>query len=232
QLDKGNQTGNTADFAFSHLAFGFSLNKSNGPKLGGISFGLLPYSDVGYQVTAERNINNIPYKTSLIGEGGINKAYVGYGVSPFKGFSIGANVGFLFGNLYDKAMIEFPYEVGYYNTVQTLTRRTKGITFDYGAQYFKALGNKMNMTIGYSGSLDNTVNSEVTSMVTRTQPDANSGNIAEQVPVDTSAINLVSARQYNLPLKHNFGFTLSKGVNWMVGADFKYADWSKFQTRI
>ena len=231
QLEKGNQAGNTADFAFSHFAFGFSLNKSNGPKLGGISFGLLPYSDVGYQVTAERNINNIPYKTSLIGEGGINKAYVGYGVSPIKGFSIGANVGFLFGNLYDKAMIEFPSDVSYYNTVQTLTRQTKGITFDYGAQYFKALGNKMNMTIGYSGSLDNTVNSEITSMVTRTQRDANSGNIAEQVPIDTSAMNLVSSRKYNLPLKHNVGFTLSKGVNWMVGADFKYADWSKFQPR-
>jgi len=32
-------------------------------------------------------------------------------------------------------------------------------------------------------------------------------------------------------MKHNVGFTFSKGVNWMVGADFKYADWSDFQTR-
>lgn len=230
QLEKSGSVGNTADFAFSHFAFGFSLNKSNGPKIGGISFGLLPYSDVGYNTAATRQIDNISYKTSLVGEGGINKAYVGYGVSPFKGFSIGGNVGFLFGNLYDKAMVEFPYEAGMYNTVQTLTRETRGATFDYGAQYFKSLGNQWNITIGYSGSLNNAVRTKTSSLVTLTQTDPSTENV-EQVAKDTSAFEPLSNRKINLPLKHNFGITLSKGINWSVGADFKYADWSNFQTR-
>ncbi|MFZ4263115.1 hypothetical protein ACFRAE_13805 [Sphingobacterium sp. HJSM2_6] len=230
QLEKSGSVGNTADFAFSHFAFGFSLNKSNGPKIGGVSFGLLPYSDVGYSTAATRQIDNISYKTSLVGEGGINKAYVGYGVSPFKGFSIGANVGFLFGNLYDKSMIEFPYEAGMYNTVQTLTRETRGATVDYGVQYFKSLGNQWNITFGYSGSLNNAVRSKTSSLVTLTQTDPGSENV-EQVAQDTSAFDLLSNRKFNLPLKHNVGITLSKGINWSIGADFKYADWSNFQTR-
>lgn len=229
QLEKGSLAGNTADFAFSHFAFGFSLNRTNGPKVGGISFGLMPYSDVGYHTNASRQIDNTPYTTSLVGEGGLNKAYVGYGVSPFKNFSIGANVGFLFGNLYNKSVIEFPQGYGFYNTSQTNTRRVTGVTADYGAQYLLPLGNRTNLTIGYSGSLNNAVNSQVTSMVTRTQTDFSS-DVTEQVPIDTSSTNLLSDRKINLPLKHNVGFTLSKGINWMVGADFNYADWSNFQT--
>ena len=189
----------------------------------------MPYSDVGYNTASTRQIDNIPYKSSLVGEGGVNKAYVGYGVSILPGFSIGANAGFLFGNLYDKSMIEFPYEAGMYNTVQTRTRQIRGATFDYGAQYFKALGNKMNLTIGYNGSLNNTVNSKTSSLTTLTQTDPSLGDNG-QVAIDTSAMDMLSNRNINLPLKHSVGFTLSKGVNWSVGADFKYADWSNFQT--
>lgn len=229
QLEKGSLAGHTADFAFSHFTFAFSLNKTNGPKIGGISFGLIPYSDVGYRINADRHIDNTPYTTSLVGEGGLNKAYAGYGVSPFRNFSVGANVGFLFGNLYNKSVIEFPQGYGYYNTSQTDTRRVTGLTVDYGAQYLLPLGNRTNLTIGYSGSLNNAVKSKITSMVTRTQTDVSS-DVSEQVPIDTSSINVLSDRNINLPLKHSVGFTLSKGINWMVGADFNYADWSNFQT--
>lgn len=230
QLEKGSLADHTADFAFSHFAFGFSLNERNGPKVGGISFGLMPYSDVGYHTNASRHIDNTPYTTSLVGEGGLNKAYVGYGVSPFRNFSVGVNVGFLFGNLYNKSVVEFPRGYGFYNTSQTNTRRVTGATIDYGAQYLLPLGNQTNLTIGYSGSLNNAVKSTITSMVTRTQTDAYSNDVTEQVPIDTSSIDIISDRNINLPMKHNVGFTLSKGINWMVGADFKYADWSNFQT--
>lgn len=225
QLEKNGAKDNTADFAFSHITIGIPL-----AKVGGISFGLMPFSDVGYNSSAIRQFENVNYKSSLVGEGGVNKAYFGYGVSPIKGLSIGANVGFLFGNLYDKAMIEFPYGADYYNTVQTDTRRIRGASIDYGAQYFKALGNKMNFTIGYSGSLNNQINNRTTRMVTLTQTDQSS-DYGDQVAIDTSAINVITDRKINLPMKHNVGFTLSKGVNWMVGADFKYANWSDFQTR-
>ncbi len=225
QLEKNSAKDHTADFAFSHITIAVPFGKA-----GGVSFGLMPFSDVGYNASVIRQFENTPYKSSLVGEGGVNKAYLGYGVSPIKGFSIGANVGFLFGNLYDKAMIEFPQAAGFYNTVQTSTREIRGASIDYGAQYFKALGNRLNFTIGYSGSLDNAIRNKTTSMVTLTQTNPNMTD-GEQVAIDTTALNLVSNRDVNLPLRHNVGFTVSKGVNWMVGADFKYADWSKFQTR-
>ncbi|WP_196935410.1 hypothetical protein [Sphingobacterium hungaricum] len=225
QLSKGSASDYTADFAFSHFALGIPLSKA-----GGLAFGLLPYSDVGYSSSGLRTIEPYTYRTSVSGEGGLNKAFAGYGISPIKGLSVGANVGFIFGNLKDIDATEFAYSMNAYNTFQTDNRLIRGITFDYGVQYFKALGNKMNFTVGYSGSLNNTINDYTTRVVTRSRTDPSS-EVEEQVAIDTTFSGDISTRKINLPMKHNVGFTLSKGYNWMVGADFKYADWSGFQTR-
>ncbi|WP_140937781.1 hypothetical protein [Sphingobacterium lumbrici] len=224
QLAKGSATDNTGDFAFSHIGIGIPLAKA-----GGIAFGLIPYSDVGYNSSEFSIYDTLTYKKSISGEGGVNKAFVGYGLSPIKGLSVGANVGFLFGNLSDIAQVEFPYSFDAYNTRKQETRLIRGATIDYGIQYFKSLGRKMNITVGYSGSLNNTINSKTTRLETRIEPSLNDDfqNIAK----DTSLFEVGVNRKINLPLKHNIGFTLSKGYNWMIGADFKYTDWSNFQTR-
>lgn len=224
QLQKGNAADRTADFAFSHIAIAVPLNRA-----GGVAFGLIPFSDVGYNSSETVPLDTLSYKKSRTGEGGVNKAFVGYGISPLKGLSIGANVGFLFGNLKDISAVEFPYTIGAYNTRQETSRLIRGATLDYGVQYFKSIGKKMNITVGYSGSLNNTINSKTTTLVTRTEPslDPDFQNVAK----DTSDFREGINRSINLPLKHNVGVTLSKGYNWMIGADFKYADWSDFQTR-
>lgn len=224
QLSKNQTTDQTGDFAFSHLAIGVPLSK-----YGGLAFGLLPFTDVGYSAATTQSIDTLSYKTSLSGEGGINKAFLGYGVSPIKGLSVGANVGFLFGNLYDITRVEFANSLGAYYTQLKETRNVRGATLDYGVQYSKSLGKKYNLTVGYSGSLNNTINAKTDRLTTIFEPSLDEDY--EAPPLDTTSNNLIGTRNINLPLKHNIGFTLSKGYNWMVGADFKYADWSNFQVR-
>lgn len=224
QLGKGTMTDNTADFAFSHLAIGIPLSK-----YGGLALGLMPFSDVGYNTSQTVTLDTIQYRKTSNGEGGLNKAFVGYGVSPVKGLSLGANAGLLFGNLSDISSISFPYSLGAYNTRYEEARLIRGIIVDYGAQYSTSLGNKMNLTVGYSGTLNNTISNKTTTSVSRTEAslDPDQQNIA----LDTIFLQQSPSRNINLPLKHNVGFTLSRGYNWMVGVDFKYADWSDFQTR-
>jgi hypothetical protein len=224
QLGKGSMTDNTADFAFSHLAIGIPLSK-----YGGLALGLMPFSDVGYNASQTVTLDTIKYNKSSAGEGGLNKAFVGYGATPIKGLSIGANIGLLFGTLSDISSISFPYSLGAYDTRYESERLIRGVIVDYGAQYSRSLGNKMNLTIGYSGTLNNVVSSTTTTSVSRSEPsvDPDFQNIA----LDTIFLQKNPGRDINLPLKHNVGFTLSRGYNWMIGADFKYADWSDFQTR-
>lgn len=229
QLAKGNVKDHTSDFAFSHLAVGLPLSPISG-KFGGVAFGLMPYSDLGYNATnTKTNANLVSIETSN-GEGGINKAFVGYGVSPLKGLSIGANAGFLFGELDDISSVSFPNDPSMYNARYQETRLVRGATVDYGIQYSKAISRKMNLTVGYSGSLNNTVKSKTTFLATRTEPSSDPD--FQNIALDTVLFQERLARKINLPMKHNIGFTLSKGYNWTIGADFKYADWSNFQTRI
>ncbi|MBD1435142.1 hypothetical protein H8B06_20150 [Sphingobacterium sp. DN00404] len=222
QLSRDNVSDHTADFAFGHLAIGIPLQK-----YGGFSFGLLPFSDVGYSSRNVESIDDLAYEKQIFGEGGINKAYLGYGVSPIKGLSIGANAGFLFGNLYDITQVKFLSDLSAYPAELKETRNIRGVTVDYGIQYSKSINRKYNLTLGYTGTLNNTINARPSRFITISENNFDDEYIAP--PLDTISTGTFPTRKIQLPLKHNVGFTLSKGYNWLIGADFKYADWSNFE---
>lgn len=65
---------------FAYAVLGFPILKN-----GGACLGIQPYSSVGYEAEnrlIENNIGNVTYKYA--GEGGLTKAYLGYGIMPFK----------------------------------------------------------------------------------------------------------------------------------------------------
>ena len=222
QLSRNDVSDHTADFAFGHLAIGIPLQR-----YGGLSFGLLPYSDAGYSSKSTESLGDLAYEKQMFGEGGINKAYVGYGVSPVKGLSIGANAGFLFGNLYDITQVKFANDLTAYPSELKETRNIRGFTLDYGLQYSKSINRKFNLTVGYSGTLNNTINAKPSRMITIAQNNFDDDYIAP--PLDTVSTGTFATRSLHLPIKHNVGVSLSKGYNWLIGAEFTYADWSKFE---
>jgi hypothetical protein len=78
---KGNNNSSLTKWGtnFAYGALGFPI-KGNG----GACFGILPYSHVGYETQSTVNepaIGNVQYKFS--GTGGLNKAFLGYGIMPF-----------------------------------------------------------------------------------------------------------------------------------------------------
>lgn len=224
QQSRNSSSDYTADFAFGHIAMGIPLQK-----YGGVSFGLLPYSDVGYSSKTIATIDGLQYEKNIFGEGGINKAYLGYGVSPVRGLSIGANVGFLFGNLYDITEVNFLNDLTALPTELKETQNIRGVTLDYGIQYSKSINRKYNLTVGYTGSLNNQITARQSQIITIAENSSDDDYIAP--PLDTVGSSDGSTRKLNLPLKHSVGFTLSKGYNWMIGADFKYADWTQFTVK-
>jgi len=224
QLNSTTRSDNTADFAFSHITMTFPMKR-----FGGISLGILPYSDIGYRTSSTGTSNTDPYTKVFTGEGGLTKAYAGWGVRIVKGLSIGANMSYLFGTLNDYSRVEFLPSSGALNTQQQNKREIQGIIFDYGLQYEQPLNKEYSLTFGYSGSLNNDIKERTTIFNTRTTPSSDPDN--QNIPLDSTFISDRSSRHLTLPLKHNVGITLARSNRWLVGADFKYADWSRFQTR-
>jgi hypothetical protein len=67
----------SANFAYATLGFPIRGN-------GGAAFGIMPYSDVGYETQSYKpltNVGNVLYNYQ--GNGGLNKVFLGYGVQPF-----------------------------------------------------------------------------------------------------------------------------------------------------
>jgi hypothetical protein len=65
------------NFAYGALGFPVGAN-------GGACFGVLPFSSVGYETKAtssEANVGNVQYIYN--GDGGLTKAFIGYGIMPF-----------------------------------------------------------------------------------------------------------------------------------------------------
>jgi hypothetical protein len=71
---------NKQNINFSYGSVGFPLKR-----FGGAAFGIMPYSTVGYKITSSQEDPNIGSMTYVFqGDGGINKAFIGIGVKPFR----------------------------------------------------------------------------------------------------------------------------------------------------
>lgn len=65
---------------FSYGSVGFPIKR-----IGGVAFGIMPYSTVGYKITSKEELSNIGEMTYVFnGEGGVNKVFLGAGFNPFK----------------------------------------------------------------------------------------------------------------------------------------------------
>src|SRR5690606_28339318 len=222
QLSKNQHSENAYNFALSHINFGMPLGRP-----GGISFGILPFSDVGSSYAIPGKVDTTNINTVYAGTGGTTKTYLGYGIQLNKNFSIGVNAGYIFGTLNNISSIEFPNDAGALNIRTDNSRYVKGFSYDYGIQYFQPLKNELSLTIGYSGTAGTSLRAKASQVVTGTATSV--ADDEENLPLDT--IDSFDGQQYHIkmPLKHSIGFTLTKTNKWMVGGDFNYAKWSNYR---
>lgn len=88
--EENGKRGHTVGGGFDYAAGQFRITKGLGA-----SFGIVPYSSVGYSFGG--TIENGAETRS--GSGGLNELFVGAGWEPVKGLSIGANFSYLFGTI-------------------------------------------------------------------------------------------------------------------------------------
>ena len=222
ELSQNQLTENSYNFALSHINFGIPLGRP-----GGISFGILPFSDVGFSYAIPGTIDTTNIRTVYAGEGGTTKAYLGYGIQLNKNFSVGVNASYIFGTLNNINSIEFPDDIGALNVRKDNSRYVNGFSYDYGVQYFQPFGNNMSLTVGYSGSAGTPLNTRASQVVTRTPTSVEDDQ--ENLPVDTIEFFEGQRQRISMPMKHSLGFSVAKGNNWMVGGDVNYAKWSSYR---
>ena len=222
ELSQNNAKENSYNFALSHINFGIPLGRP-----GGISFGIMPFSDVGFSYAIPGMLDTTSVRNVYAGAGGTTKAYLGYGVQITKNLSVGVNAAYIFGTLQRINSVEFPNDVGALNVRTDSSQYVKGFSFDYGVQYFQPLGNNLNLTIGYAGTAGSPLNTTTSQVITRTPTSVEDDQ--ENLPVDTISATDGVKRQITMPMKHSIGFSIAKGNSWLIGGDFNYAKWSDYR---
>ena len=219
-----NKSGVTeSDFtgSLSHLVFGIPVSRKSA-----LSFGLVPYSSLGYQTRVKSKLDTNVIDNIYSGDGGLSKAYLGYGFQIGNHLSLGANASYVFGKLERSSSLEFVNDYSAFNTRQQNSSSIGGFSFDYGVQYVGNLSEKVRLVLGYSGSASSDFNLDQSTVFTRYIKGA-AGE--EEVAADTAFQNVSSTQKLKLPIMHNAGFTIEKINNWLIGADVRLGNWEDYR---
>ena len=143
----------------------------------GVSFGLLPYTNVGYDYSNSAHINGslspesptATYNNKYSGSQGLHQVYLGVGAEPLRNLSVGVNASYLWGG-YTKYVTN-TYSDAYVNTLQrTYTAEVRSYKLDFGLQYTQPLSAKDQVTLGLTYSLGHSLNAGPSSPSSRTTP--------------------------------------------------------------
>jgi hypothetical protein len=194
----------------SYLALGIPLGEK-----GGLSFGILPNSSVGYSLTS--NIYDTDDELSEItfynGEGGTNKVFLGVGYEIFKGFRVGVQGNYLFGKI-ENSQVNQVKDVALATKYQTISN-VKGFSINTGFQYKKSIKNKLNLHLGGNFNLQNEIDADGNEYIY-------SVFISSfETPKDT-ILNTKSKGTITYPLKSSLGIGLGKENKWYAGIDYSF----------
>lgn len=205
---------NNADFEYAVAAF-------RAFKHVGVSFGIVPFTNVGYNYAITDYLNDdrdVAYTNTYSGSGGIHQVYFGAGWEFLKGLSVGANISYLWGDI-DRSVIN-SYSDGSINTLSKYyTASVKSYKLDVGLQYQLALDKKNALAIGLTYGLGHKLGTDPTCNIIST-------NTMTAV-ADTASFTVNNGLE--IPTSFGAGVMWNHANKLKLGADFSYQQWGTLQ---
>ena len=181
----------------------------------GFSFGIMPYSNVGYNYSSRQLLQEVSavIRTTHIGTGGYNQFFVGAGWQIAKPLSVGFNFAYLWGT------IERSVATSSSSDVNTLTKiyRTKisNYRLDLGLQFEQPLSKKDKMTIGVVVSPGHNTQADPECIITNRKSTTGKA--------DSVSFTLDNA--IKLPWTYGVGLAYQHSTSFRMGVDYQLQKW-------
>jgi hypothetical protein len=231
-LSDGTQSQFQNNAYIDHLAFGFPVINDKW----GMSFGMLPYSNVGYDyenesttiVGADTINNNYYYK----GDGGLNKVYLGnalkFRIDSTSNISFGVNASLIFGSINSDKKVVYGDLPNSFNLWEIKKSSVADFNFDAGIQYRKTFVNaeseKYNLTIGATYTLGRELKSKDSELLRTFKGNVDFGSLRDTI------LNIEEqAGVVELPTQIGGGIAFEKENKWTILVDYKTTAWDKVQ---
>lgn len=202
---------------FEYVVAGFRAAKHLG-----VSFGVLPFTNVGYNYTSTEKVgsqfNDATYTNTYNGEGGLHQVYLGVGWAPVKGLAVGANVAYIWGD-YNK-YVSNAYSNSNYNTViRTYSTQVNSYKLDFGIQYTAKLSKKNWATIGATYSPGHNLGAAADMNIISNNSQTNAS--------DTAFFSIDKA--FELPHMYGVGLMWNHNDQWKIGFDYTLQKWGSLE---
>lgn len=184
----------------------------------GVAFGVLPYSNVGYDYsTKNRDVTTGTLTQSYTGSGGLHQLFLGVGWRIFKPLSIGVNASYLWGSI-DRSVT--PSVSSASNTLtKKYTTTVNNYKLDFGMQWQQNIGKTDYFTLGAVVGLGHNLKNQAEMSISSLNSQSNS------TYADTTKITDAMA----LPMSVGIGAAYSKGGKITMAADFTLDKWGSIE---
>lgn len=208
---------NAKNADFEYIVAGFRVMRHLG-----LSFGFLPYTNVGYSYTSSNKLGDANATTSTDtynGSGGFHQVYLGLGWSPFKGFSIGVNGGYLYGS-YTRTLVN-SFSNSYVNSISKIaTADVESYKLSFGAQYTARLTKKDELTLGVTYDYGHKIGGDPELNVISSN---SSTGVADTVVYNGNGTKL----KLEMPTTIGVGLMYNHNNQLKVAADYTLQRWGK-----
>ncbi|MDV7391522.1 hypothetical protein RZS08_09225, partial [Arthrospira platensis SPKY1] len=204
--------------SIDYLAVGLPFKKI------AFTFGVMPFSSVGYRVANTSNVNNLERFRQFEGSGGVDRVFLASGYQLNNNFRIGLEANFNFGTV-ETVNREFvaDLETG---TRETNTSRLNGSSFTVGLMYERPLNEKLTSFASFAYTPETVMRSTNRRNLANLLNSPVLGNLVVDeidLPVENTRITL--------PSKLNFGLGIGGKNKWLLGAEITHQQSSSFGNR-
>ena len=181
----------------------------------GISFGVLPYSNIGYKYYSTEKLNDAQttVATTNEGSGGMHQLFIGTGIRPIKPLSIGVNLSYLWGE-YNRSIASSSS-----SSINALTKQysadISSYKLDIGAQLEFPISKNDNITLAATWTPGHSLKADPELSIINTN-----SSISKS---DTTTFKI--ANGLSIPTAFGFGLAYNHALNLRVGADLQIQKW-------
>jgi len=219
KLTSANLSEKASYATLNHLLFGFQLGK-----YWKTSFGLIPFSDVGYGINLYEERADLGKEINYIykGSGGVSKAYITNAFNINKKLSVGVEMGIFYGKI-ERSYLQLLTDATYYfYTKESEIYDYKDFYWRLGIQYNTTFHENIKVTFGAIFSANTEVKTNLLMLTQLVQkPIAGYTDVIEDVK------SLSVAGQTVIPGVFGIGMMIKNKENFKIGFDFEKQFWSK-----
>ncbi|MDH6357994.1 hypothetical protein [Parabacteroides sp. PF5-9] len=208
-FDDGANSRKNVNGNFEYVAMQFPITRWMA-----MSIGMLPYSYVGYKFGDQITNGDLSYTENFVGSGGLNEVYAGLSIDIWKKrLSVGANVGYFFGNITHEQNVIFPSSSVANNVYKKERIEVRDIKLDFGVQYTHPISARERFTLGLIYSPSNKLNTT-------------SYSIESVGSTSNAESDTITGQRFDIPHSYGAGISYTKENKLTLAADFLYEDWS------